>query len=95
MQRILAGIAWMDTGYQTLLSRDLLQEIAELALFIVGECRQERMLVLARDAANRLECGSAGLRQMQSVTPAIGFVGAPLKEPARFQFIDQRHQTAR
>ena len=90
-----AGIARMDTGCQTLLSRDALQEIGKMVLFVVRECREEGMLVFACDAANRVKCRPAGISEMHRIAPAIGFVRAPLQESPRLQFIDQRHQTAR
>jgi len=85
----------MHAAGEALLVRDALQKAGELSSLIVGERREDRLLVFMRDAPDHSQRRASFFREMQRVTATIAGILPPFGESSRLKVVKQRYQTAR
>jgi hypothetical protein len=83
----------VNAGRKSLLSRDLLQELAELFTFGGRQRGAQRFCVFATDAAYLAKHPLAFLGQMQCILSAILGIWSALDQLSFLERVDDRHQT--
>lgn len=84
----------VDTRSQPLLIGDSKEERRQQIPLPRAERREERVLVLAPDTANRSHRVAAPGREVQGVAAPVGRVRAPFNHAAFFELVDQHDQSA-
>jgi hypothetical protein len=77
----------MNMGNQALLVRNTLQESGQLPLLVFGKSCQQPLLMLTRDAANRLQGRFARFGQVQSIAATVGLMRPTFQQSSGFKFI--------
>src|SRR5262249_16398446 len=85
----------MNTRREPLLIGDPNQQGAERVALLRGKRGANGIVVLARDLADRFEHLGAFAGEMQRVNAPILRRVAPLDQAARFELVDERHETTR
>jgi len=84
----------MDTGSQPLVIGDSKEQRRQQISLLRAECRQQRILVVARDTANRFHRVASLGSEMQRITPPVGRIGAPFNHAALFELVDEHDEPA-
>jgi hypothetical protein len=85
----------MDTRAKTLLVGNAPQQLRQLRPLVVGQCRTQGGLMLARRAPDGLERVAPLGGKKQGVAPAITRVIATFDKPAMLEVVDQDHEPTR
>ena len=84
----------MYTWSQPLLIGDSKEERRQQISLLRAERREQRVLVVARDTANRFHRVASLVREVQSITAPVGGVSAAFNHVSLFKLVDQHDEAA-
>jgi hypothetical protein len=84
----------MYTWPQPLLIGDSKEQRRQQIALLRAERREERVLVIARDTANRFDRVASLVTEMQGIAASVGRIGAPFNHAALFELVDQDDESA-
>ena len=84
----------MYTWSQPLLIGDSKEERRQQISLLRAERREQRVLVVARDTANRFHRVASLVREVQSITAPVGRVSAAFNQVSLFELVDQHDEAA-
>ena len=84
----------MYTWSQALLIGDSKEERRQQISFLRAERREERVLVIAPDTANRFHRVASLVSEMQGIAAPVARIRAPFNQAALFELVDQHDESA-
>ena len=84
----------MNTRAQSLLIGNANEEGRQQISLLCTERPEERVLVLAPDAADRFHRVASRVREVQCIAAPVGRIRAPLNHAALFELVDQHDEPA-
>src|SRR4029434_1743545 len=84
----------MHTWSQPLLIGASKEERRQQISLLRAERRQERVLVVTRDTANRFHRVASLVSEMQGIAASVGRIRAPFNHAALFELVDQHDESA-